>query len=125
MTFGLGNAPAIGSARAPRPAALSDWSIPHGWPYVRLWTLRSLRKRALIIDPTVVIDNRVIGAQQMGLGTGNQHSRSSWLLSKGCNSTRIVSCGRNLSRLICSPRISYAIGMSERASSVSTLGSRS
>ena len=99
-TFALGHSLATGGASALRPASLSDWSIPYGWLHDRWWSLRSLRERALIIDPTVVIDYRVSRAQRVGLDTGNQHSRSSWLLSKARNSTRTVSRGRDLGRLL-------------------------
>ena len=98
-TFALGHSLATGGASALRPTALSDWAIPHGWLHDRWWSLRSLRERALIIDPTVVIDYRVGSAQQVGLDTGNQHSRGSWLLSKARNSIRTVSRSRDLSRL--------------------------
>ena len=99
-TFALGHSLAAGGASALRPAALSDWAIPHGWLHDRWWSLRSLRQRALVTDPTVVIDYRVSRAQRVGLDTGKQYSRSSWLLSKARNSPRPLSRGRDLNWLL-------------------------
>jgi len=81
-SFALRHSLATGGASAIRLSALDDWSVPEGWLHDRWWSLEALRNQALLIDPTPVIDYRVLADQQVGLDTAGQESPIRWSRNK-------------------------------------------
>jgi len=72
---------ATGGASAIRPASFPDLRIPKGWLHDRWWSLVATAHHRLVIDPTVVIDYRVLDGQQVGLATQHQDADAiGWLM---------------------------------------------
>ena len=100
MTYGLRHSLAAGGASAIRFSALTDWSVPSGWLHDRWWSLLALQHRALLIDPTPVIDYRLSVAQQVGLDTANQEHGAVWALGKVRDLARTGRRSRDVIRLV-------------------------
>jgi len=63
---------ATGGASALRPAAFADVVIPAGWLHDRWWSLVATVLGGMRIDGEQLIDYRVSGTQEVGLGQGRQ-----------------------------------------------------
>ena len=100
MTYGLRHSLATGGASAIRFSALADWLVPSGWLHDRWWSLLALQHRALLIDPTPVIDYRLSAAQQVGLDTANQDHGAVWALGKVRDLARTGRRSRDVIRLV-------------------------
>lgn len=72
LRYVLRHSIATGGASALRPAAFSDVAIPAGWLHDRWWSLVATVLGGMRIDGDQVIDYRVSGSQEVGLGQGRQ-----------------------------------------------------
>lgn len=72
LRYVLRHSIATGGASALRPAAFADVAIPAGWLHDRWWSLVATVLGGMRIDGDQVIDYRVSGSQEVGLGQGRQ-----------------------------------------------------
>lgn len=72
LRFVLRHSIATGGASALRPAAFADVAIPAGWLHDRWWSLVATVLGGMRIDGAHIIDYRVSGTQEVGLGQGRQ-----------------------------------------------------
>ena len=72
LRYVLRHSIATGGASALRPAAFADVAIPAGWLHDRWWSLVATVLGGMRIDGEQLIDYRVSGTQEVGLGQGRQ-----------------------------------------------------
>lgn len=72
LAYALKHSLATGGASAIKPAYFAEQEIPEGWLHDRWWSLLATVRLGMLIDSEPVIDYRVQGSQQVGLGTGTQ-----------------------------------------------------
>ena len=65
---------ATGGASALVPSNFTTLEVPEGWLHDRWWSLRAVHERSMRVDPTIVIDYRITGTQQVGLNTRGQRN---------------------------------------------------